>query len=310
MGKQELCELPQIKDRLSFLYLEKCRIKREENALVLYDKDGMVNIPIAMISVLLLGPGTDITHRAVELIGDNGVTVIWVGEMGVRFYASGKPLTHSSLLLEKQAKLFSNQRGHLEVVKKMYQMRYPDEDTSDLNLQQLRGREGSRVRSAYRREAKKWGVDWKGRNYEPGNISSSDPVNQCLSIGNSCLYGLAQSVITSLGCSPGLGFIHVGHENSFTYDIADLYKEEITIPLAFYIGSQNHKNLSALMRKELREKFFEDNLIERMVHDIKFLLSEAESFDDDLTEKVFLWDKGDLLKNGILYGEEDDCTDN
>lgn len=310
MGKQDLHLIPQLKDRMSFLYLEKCKIKREENALTIYDKEGIINIPIAALSVLMLGPGTEITHRAVELIGDNGVCIIWTGELGVRFYAFGKPLTRSSSLLEQQARRFSNQRAHLEVVRKMYQMRYPNEDVSHLTLQQLRGKEGSRVRSAYRREAKKYNVDWNGRCYTPGNIYASDPVNQCLTIGNACLYGLTQSIIQALGCSPGLGFIHVGHENSFTYDIADLYKEEIVIPLAFEIGSSFTKNLSSVMRTRLREKFVQTKLIERMIHDIKLLLCSNELEETSAEENVYLWNKQDVLANGISYGEDHDRSHN
>ena len=91
--------------------------------------------------MLLLGPGTDISHRAMELIGDTGISVIWVGEHGVRYYAHGRALNSHSTLLEKQAKLVSNTRKHLDVVRKMYEMRFADADVSGMTLQQLRGRE-------------------------------------------------------------------------------------------------------------------------------------------------------------------------
>ena len=113
--------------------------------------------------MLLLGPGTEITHRAMELIGDTGVTVIWVGEHGVRYYAHGRALNSHSQLIEQQARLVSNMRLHLAVVRKMYSMRFPNEDVSGLTLQQLRGREGSRMRKAYQEQAKKWKVNWKGK---------------------------------------------------------------------------------------------------------------------------------------------------
>ena len=140
MEKPSIQELPQIGDRLSFLYLEHCQISREDSAILVRDTNGTVRIPAAAISTLLLGPGTNLTHRAIELIGDAGVGIIWVGENGVRFYASGRPLTHRSHLLVRQAELVSNQRLHLQVVRKMYQIRFPDEDTSGLTTQQLRGR--------------------------------------------------------------------------------------------------------------------------------------------------------------------------
>ena len=110
----------------------------------------------------------------------------------------------------------------------MYQLRFPDEDISRLTMQQLRGREGSRVRQVYRKASKDTGVPWSGRLYRPEDFASGDAVNQALSAGHACLYGLAHAVIVALGCAPGLGFVHVGHECSFVYDIADLYKAEVT----------------------------------------------------------------------------------
>ena len=106
--KPELQELPRIGERMSFIYLEYCRISRTDSAVTSTDKRGTVSIPAASIGALLLGPGTSITHRAMELLGDCGASVLWVGENGVRYYAHGRPLTHSSSLLEAQAKAVSN----------------------------------------------------------------------------------------------------------------------------------------------------------------------------------------------------------
>jgi CRISPR-associated protein Cas1 len=145
MIKPDIQMLPQITDRMTFLYLEHCKINRQDSAVTVIDEKGIVHIPSGAVSVLLLGPGTEVSHRAMELIGDSGISVCWIGEHGVRYYAGGRPLTHSSRLLVKQAELVTNQRKHLEVVRKMYLMRFPNEDVSKLTLQQLRGREGSRI---------------------------------------------------------------------------------------------------------------------------------------------------------------------
>ena len=228
MIRPDLQALPQVKDRMTFLYLEHCTLGRQDGAITVTDEKGIVQIPAAGISVLLLGPGTRVTHRAMELMGDTGVGAVWVGEHGVRYYAHGRPLTTHSQLLLRQAELVSNTRKHMDVVRKMYQLRFPDEDISRLTMQQLRGREGSRVRQVYRKASKDTGVPWSGRLYRPEDFASGDAVNQALSAGHACLYGLAHAVIVALGCAPGLGFVHVGHECSFVYDIADLYKAEVT----------------------------------------------------------------------------------
>lgn len=312
MIKPELYELPKISDRMTFIYLEHCVINRENSAIKVTDLDGDVFIPGATITTLMLGPGCKITHRAMELIGDSGIGVIWVGEHGVRYYAHGRALTSHTSLLVKQAELVSNTRKHLNVVKKMYCMRFPNEDVKGLTLQQLRGREGSRVRSAYRNFSKKWGIPWDGRKYDPDNFSSGTPVNQALSAGNVCLYGLAHSVICALGCSPGLGFVHVGHECSFAYDIADLYKAETTIPIAFEMAAEVRDNygdtspsdFSGMVRRRLRDEIVRLHLLEKMVYDIKYLLSDSE--DDTVDEStVYLWDNiSGKVENGKQYSED------
>ena len=239
IDKPGLQELPQIKERISFLYLERCLINRQDSAISISDERGTMNVPAASLSIIILGPGTNITHRAMELAGDVGTGIIWTGEHGVRFYASGSAMTHSATLLVQQAKLVSNTQSRLGVARRMYQMRFPDEDVTGLTMQQLRGKEGARVRRIYRECSRKTNVEWKGREYNPEDFLDGTPVNQALSAGNACLYGLAHSVIAALGCSPGLGFVHTGHDRSFVYDVADLYKAEYVIPLAFEIASRN-----------------------------------------------------------------------
>lgn len=306
MIRPDLQALPQVKDRMTFLYLEHCTLERQDGAITVTDENGVVHIPAAAISVLLLGPGTRVTHRAMELMGDTGVGAVWVGEHGVRYYAHGRPLTTRANLLIRQAELVSNTRKHLDVVRKMYQLRFPDENVAHLTMQQLRGREGSRVRNVYRAYAKETGVAWNGRVYNPDDFSSGDAVNQALSAGHACLYGLAHAVIVALGCAPGLGFIHVGHERSFVYDIADLYKSEITIPIAFQTAAEAPEDLPAIVRRRVRDAMVSGRILERMVHDIRWLLSPAEE-SMELEEAIYLWDnQRGVVSNGINYFREEE----
>ncbi len=307
MEKPEIQALPRVQDRITFIYLEHCKINRDNGAITVKTQSGITNIPAAAISVLLLGPGTDVTHRAMELIGDTGVTTIWVGEHGVRYYAHGRALTNHATLLLKQAQLVSNEKKHIQVARKMYQLRFPNEDVSKLTMQQLRGREGSRIRSLYREQAQKWNVAWGRREYKPDDYQSGDPVNKALSAGNACLYGLAHAVICALGCSPGLGFVHVGHELTFAYDIADLYKAETTIPIAFELASENPDDIGSAARRRLRDEMRKGHILDRMVHDIKFLLSDDEWQEEDYKSTLYLWDnvQGEL-DHGVSYAEEGD----
>lgn len=299
--KPDLQALGTIKDRITFVYVERCKISRDNGAITVHDEQGTKAITAAMITTLLLGPGTDISHRAVELIGDAGVTIIWVGEHGVRFYASGRALTNHSTLLLKQAKYVSNEKLHVQVARKMYQLRFPEEDVSKLTMQQLRGREGSRIRKIYKQQSEKWNVKWNGRNYDPEAYEKGDTVNKSLSAGNACLYGIAHAVICALGCSPGLGFVHVGHELSFVYDIADLYKAEITIPIAFEIASGLIEDVDGETRRKVRDALKNGKILDRMVHDIKWLFSD-DFKEEDYQSTLYLWDNQEGEKeHGVSY---------
>ncbi len=299
--KPDLQALGTIKDRITFVYVERCKISRDNGAITVHDEQGTKAIPAAMITTLLLGPGTDISHRAVELIGDAGVTIIWVGEHGVRFYASGRALTNHSTLLLKQEKYVSNEKLHVQVARKMYQLRFPEEDVSKLTMQQLRGREGSRIRKIYKQQSEKWNVKWNGRNYDPEAYEKGDTVNKSLSAGNACLYGIAHAVICALGCSPGLGFVHVGHELSFVYDIADLYKAEITIPIAFEIASGLIEDVDGETRRKVRDALKNGKILDRMVHDIKWLFSD-DFKEEDYQSTLYLWDNQEGEKeHGVSY---------
>ena len=305
--KTNLTELPRIGDRVSFIYIEHAKINRIDSAITVVDSRGTVRIPAAMIGVLLLGPGTDISHRAVELIGDAGTSLVWVGEYGVRYYAHGRSLAHSTRFLEKQAKLVSNRRSRLAVARKMYQMRFPNEDVSSFTMQQLRGREGARVRKIYRQEAKRWQVEWTRRDYDPDHYEEGTPVNQALSAANVSLYGVVHSVITALGLSPGLGFVHTGHDKSFVYDIADLYKSEITIPIAFQIAAEfnGDDEIGRIARLSVRDAMVDGKLMKRIVKDVQYLLDVNPDEEIDI-DVINLWDdKQGLVKYGINYQEYD-----
>ena len=310
-SRPELQSLPQIKERISFLYLERCVINRQDNAITVTDMRGTVHVPAASLSVILLGPGTNVTHRAMELIGDTGASVIWVGERGVRYYAHGRPLTHSSRLLVAQASLVSNVRTRAAVARRMYAMRFPGEDESALSIQQLRGREGARVRSVYRKMSKETGVAWHGREYDPDDFESGTPVNKALSAAHACLYGVAHSVIVALGCSPGLGFIHTGHERSFVYDISDLYKAQVTIPIAFEVAAKcsEKDDIGAITRRAVRDAITDGRIMVRAVKDIRAILldeHEHESETDIEADTIQLWDdKSGFVKSGVSYTDND-----
>lgn len=300
-------ELARAVDRWSFLYIERCIVHRESNAITIQDERGTVHVPGAVIAVLMLGPGTTISHQAMLLLADSGVCTVWVGEQGVRYYAHVRPLSRSSRLLQAQVERVSNQSKRLGVARAMYAMRFAGEDVSALTMQQLRGREGARVRRLYREHANVAGIEWSSRSYQPDDFSGSDAVNQALSAATSCLYGLVHAVVVALGCSPALGFVHTGHDRSFVYDIADLYKMDTAVPVSFRIAAGLSDDIAADVRRAMRDEIHEKRLLERCVRDIRALLGIDEDEDVDSTSNVVeLWDPRALVAGGTNYSVTDE----
>jgi len=189
----------------------------------------------------------------------------------------------------------------------MYGMRFPGEDISLLSMQQLRGREGARVRSVYRKLSHQTNVPWTGREYDPDDFEAGDAINQALSAAHACLYGVVHSVIVALGCSPALGFIHTGHERSFVYDIADLYKAEVTIPVAFSTVANNNEveDIGSVTRLAVRDAISDGQLLVKATRDIRSLLSFNDDGIDDTAQILNLWDdKSGFVRSGVSYVEE------
>ena len=299
-------DLHRVVDRVSSVYIERSHVDRDDNAIVLINKERTVRVPAAMIAVVLLGPGTRITHAAVSLLGDSGTVVCWVGQHGVRMYAGGQGASRGTHLLMRQAWLVTRTPERLDVARRMYAMRFPGEDTSTLNMQQLRGREGTRVKKLYQHHSQRTGVPWTRREYKAGDaFAAGDDVNRVLSAANSALYGICHAVIVGLGASPGLGFVHTGSATSFVMDIADLYKAELTIPLAFDLTAEGLTE-ERDARTALRDRIVETKLLHRIVEDVKrLLLPDGEQIlDRDPHE---LWDEElGAVSGGVNWSSDPD----
>ena len=269
---KDLRSLPKVRDSISFLYLEKAIIEQDAMSIVAIQSDGRIPVPVASMTVLMLGPGVSITHEAIKSISDCGCMVVWCGEKASRFYAYGQGETRSAENLLHQAKVCMDAELHLKVVYRMYSRRFPDIDTSGMSLQQVRGLEGIRVREAYKLAAKSTGVKWKKRDYKSDDWDDADPINRALSHASSLLYAVCQAAIMSLGYSTGLGFIHTGKMLSFVYDIADLYKARTTIPAAFEAVAANPDDLMKEVRRRFRYHLQTQKVMSGIADDIAYVL--------------------------------------
>jgi CRISPR-associated protein Cas1 len=305
---KDLHLLPKVRDSWTYLYVEHCKIDQEAKAIAVHDVNGKTPVPCASLTLLMLGPGTSITHAAIRALAENGCLVLWTGEEGVRMYAQGMGETRSARNLLWQAFLCTHPDRRLAVVKRMYAMRFEDPLDPDATLEQIRGHEGVRVREAYAQASRETGVPWQGRSYQRTSWQSADPVNRALSAANSCLYGVCHAAIVSAGYSPALGFIHTGKMLSFVYDIADLYKADVTIPVAFRAAAEGAEGLESRVRYACRDAFREERLLQHIVPDIEAALGVAdaadEEFDADDALPGGLWDPlVPLVAGGVNHGE-------
>lgn len=277
--KVSRANLPQVKDKYPFLYLERGRVEIDDSSIKWIDCDAnVIRLPIATVNTILLGPGTTVTHEAVKVLAAANCTVCWVGEDSLLFYAVGQSPTADSRNMRAQMLLAADSHKAVEVARRMFASRFPADNLAGLSLKEMMGLEGRRVRQMYEDYAAKYNVGWKGRSFQPGKFELGDTTNQVLTSANSALYGILTSAVYSMGYSPHIGFIHSGSPLPFVYDMADLYKEQLCIDLAFSLtlemaGVYNRATVSA----EFRKRVVEFDLLAKIGPDIQRVLYGGEN---------------------------------
>jgi len=274
--------LPQLKpipmkERLSILFVNYGRLDVIDGAFVLVDKNGVrTHIPVGSVACLMLEPGTRVSHAAVVLASRVGCLLVWVGEGGVRLYASGQPGGARADRLLYQAKLALDDTARLKVVRKMYELRFKEKPPEKRSIEQLRGIEGARVKKLYQLLAKQYKVKWVRRNYDHNNWGSGDIANRCLSSATACLYGVCEAAILAAGYAPAVGFIHTGKPQSFVYDVADIFKFETVVPAAFKIAARGPFSPEREVRLACRDSFRQGKILKRIIPMIEEVLAAGE----------------------------------
>jgi CRISP-associated protein Cas1 len=263
-----------MRERRSILFLERGRLDVRDGAFVLIDKNGVrVHIPIGGVACLMLEPGIRVSHSAVALAARAGTLLVWVGEAGVRLYAAGQPGGARSDRLLYQARLALDPEARLNVVRKMFEIRFGEPAPQRRSIEQLRGVEGVRVRTLYERLASRYGVTWKARRYDASVWDRADVPNRCLSAATACLYGITEAAILAAGYAPAIGFLHTGKPLSFVYDVADLFKFETVVPIAFQVAAKNPPVPEQAVRHGCRDAFRETHVLRRLIPTIEDVLA-------------------------------------
>lgn len=226
---------------------------------------------------------------------------------GLTFYACGQSKTRLSNGIEHQARHWADPDLHLLVVRRMYQARFTEALPAHLTLEQIRGKEGVRVRDTYQRLAKEYGVTWNGRRYDRGSWEEADPINRALSAANAALYAIVLAGLHSLGYSPALGFIHTGKQLSFVYDIADLVKTATSIPAAFEAAASGSDKVESRARRILRDRCCHERLQDQLTKLVPALFQATDAdADRSVADDVgSLWDPSGVVPGGIQHGRDD-----
>ena len=316
LGRPTLAILPRVVDQLGFLYVESARIERDDNGVAAVTwTEGRVEsdvapsgatrtyLPTASLLSVLMGPGSTITQAAMTQVMRDGCVIGVAGAGGARCYGA---MTHSDLTtrwLYKQAAAWADETTRTKVAKWMYARRFDTPTLAeDKTIAQLRGMEGQRVKDAYSKHARDVGAVFK-RTLSVSDYNSLDPVNKALNAANQVLYGIVHSAVLALGASAGIGFVHTGSQRSFVYDIADLYKLDLSVPLAFQYTDE--PNPDRLIRRHFRDRMRALRMLRMVVNDIRGCLTLGAEWDPDIADEDYVNDYGDL---GVTYLWDPDKT--
>lgn len=257
--------VPMIKDRWCPIFLEHGRLEVDNYSTKFITSDGnTIHIPNAMVSCIVLGPGTTITHAAISVCSKTNTPVIWCGEEGLFFYAFGVNVNERCKTTIRQVEMYSNKELNLLVCQRMFKIRFPEVDISDLSIDSMRGMEGNRVRNSYKELSEKYNIPWVCRNTNGFIGIDVDDLNLSLNILNYYLYSLCLTVCISMGYIPSLGFFHSDGKVPFIYDMADLYKKELTFDVAFSTYVDAKKYNKDLLIKNFTEKVTKFKLLEKL----------------------------------------------
>ncbi|MCP5278452.1 MAG: type I-E CRISPR-associated endonuclease Cas1 [Thiobacillus sp.] len=272
-------------DRHGLVWLSRGRLFVEDGTLRFVctesaDLDaGDYAIPYQNVSLILLGPGSTVSHDALRILARHGTLLAAVGDGGTKFYTAPPMGQGHSEIARAHARLWANGKTRLDVARKMYALRFgrilPHRDISV-----LRGIEGGRMKEIYRIEADRQRISWQGRRYDRSRPEGADIPNQAVNHAATFVESAADVAVAAVGALPPLGFIHEDSSNAFTLDVADLYRAEVVIPLAFRVARKalddKSLNLERTLRREAAMEFRRFKLIPKMIDRIKELFGDHD----------------------------------
>ena len=265
-------------DRHGLIWLSRGHLSAEDGTLHFQAagssglEPGDYAVPFQMVSILLLGPGSTVSHDALRLCARHGTCLVAVGEDGVRAYTAPPLGPDRSTVARQQATLWADPETRLALARRLYAWRM-GELLPHCKLEALRGIEGARMRTLYQTIAQQYGVTWKGRRYDRANPDVADLPNQAINHAATAVEAAALVAVTGVGALPQLGCIHEDSGIAFVLDVADLYRSEVTLPVAFGAVRAHKRDqslpLERCVRRLASQEFRRRKLIPKMIDRIK-----------------------------------------
>ena len=238
-----------------------------------YLDPGDYQIPHQSVSMVLLGPGSTVSHDALRLLARHGTLMAAVGDGGVRLYTAPPLGPDRSDVARQQAKLWSDPGARLDVARRMYAWRL-GEVLPHRDIAVLRGIEGARMKESYKLVAHRFGVEWRGRRYDRANPTATDLPNQAINHASTAVQAAAAIAVASLSALPQLGFIHEDSDQAFVLDIADIFRDNTTLPVAFAAAKDaatSSETIDRIVRRRAATAFRKDKVIPAMIDRVKAL---------------------------------------
>ncbi len=240
---------------------------------------GLYDIPFQSISLILLGPGSTVSHDVLRLLARHGTGLAAVGDDGVRAYTAPPLGADNSQIARRQARVWADAEGaRLSIARRLYAWRL-GEVLPHQDITVLRGIEGARMKETYRLLAKRHGIQWDGRRYDRANPNAADAPNQAINHAATAVEAAAAIAVAATAAVPQLGFIHEDSANAFILDIADLYRDQMTLPIAFQAVKAAEKDPTVPLERQVRRiagrAFRDQGLIPGMIDRIKSLFDAA-----------------------------------
>lgn len=274
--------------RAHAFYLEHARVVQEAGCVQYACAEDDVrkhNIPDRNTALLFLGKGTSITEAAMRLLNESDVVVGFCGADGLPLHAMSEPAWlqpqgryRPTTYCQSWVTRWMDEGQRLEMGRRLLLARLTPASEGGVrealeasvrnaeNVMEMIAAEGRYTKAVYRQLAEQYDIEFKR---EAGERGAGGEVNSLLDYGNFFAYGFATVALNVLGIPPAFPVLHgLTRHGGLVFDVADLIKERMVMPLAFDYGApksaQKHRKRMEGRGLSANQRAFRDAVLQGM----------------------------------------------